>query len=149
MPLRNISTLLYGPYPLLHSFPAPERTGFAAPGESVNSEGRHQTASPPYSRTPPSRDLDTSRNRELIVSKAPDTLWNPSFLKVSQSLCPRPSEGPGVGHDFSLGARMKAPEPNLLSPAQHLKSLRLWPGFSPGLPALPSAGSASCCHLSC
>lgn len=101
------------------------------------------------SAMPSSRGLDTSRNRELIVSKAPDTLWNPSFLKVSQSLCPRPSEGPGVGHDFSLGARMKAPEPNLLSPAQHLKSLRLWPGFSPGLPALPSAGSASCCHLSC
>lgn len=98
---------------------------------------------------PSSRDLDTSRNRDLIMSKAPDTLWDPSFLKVSQSLCPRPSEGPGVGHDFSLGARMKAPEPKSSPSARHLKSLHLWAGFSPGLPALPSAGSASCCHHSC
>lgn len=101
------------------------------------------------SGTQSSRDLDTSRNRDLIMSKAPDTLWDPSFLKVSQSLCPRPSEGPGVGHDFSLGARMKAPGPKSSPSARHLKSLRLWAGFSPGLPALPSAGSASCCHHSC
>ena len=74
------------------------------------------------------------------MSKVLDTLGGPSFLKVSQSLCSQPSEGPGVGHDFSLGARMKAPEPKSSLPT---------PGFSPGLPTLPSAGSASCWNCSC
>lgn len=72
----------------------------------------------PISGMPSSQGLDTSRNGELITSESLIIVWGYSFPKMSQHLCPWPSEGSGAGHDLSLQSRMGALEPEspLLNP---------------------------------
>lgn len=90
--------------------PGPPHTSAGYRALTVPAAGSAQTGefqALPVSGPPASQGLDTSRNRELVTSKASVILWGSSFLRMSQGLQP------------SFQSRVEAPEPqsSLQSPA--------------------------------